>query len=149
MTKQTHTYVVEGSGQFPLDMLRRDGSELISIGYAHFINQRGRRRIMLKTTDDREARWEPLAARWESFRWRVVEHNGEPVRMTDRGLQPSPPTQDSSEYAEAYEAMLAALKDSLSVLPTLIDDGDAPRDREGRALLGRIQFAIAKAESRS
>jgi hypothetical protein len=45
--------------------------------------------------------------------------------------------------------LLKELKYGLSVLPTLIDDGDAAPDREGRALLGRIQLVIAKAEARS
>lgn len=45
----------------------------------------------------------------------------------------------------AVPDLVAALKECRSVLPTLIEDGDAARDREGRAVLARVQFALAKA----
>ena len=48
---------------------------------------------------------------------------------------------------EVYAAMLETLLLCRDVLPTLIEDGDAARDREGRKLLGRVLFVIAMVET--
>jgi hypothetical protein len=48
---------------------------------------------------------------------------------------------------DAFQTMLDVLRESEAVLPTMIDDGDAERDRDGRKLLGLVQFAIASAKT--
>jgi hypothetical protein len=48
---------------------------------------------------------------------------------------------------DAYQTMLDTLRECEAVLPTMIDDGDSARDRDGRKLLGLVQFAIACAKT--
>lgn len=141
MTKNIqHTYVVEGRGQFPLDMLRRDGADYATIGDTSAAHaDRGLRRVKLVTTYDRPRHWQPLDARWRSFRWRVVEHNG--FDVADVPAAPSAPTQDSPEYAEAYGAMLALLKR----LDANLRRGVLVTERD----VEDIRAAIAEAEGRA
>jgi hypothetical protein len=78
-----HWYIVEGRGQFPEDMLRRDGSAFATaLDYTKAGDERGTRRVMLATNYDRPRHWFPLDARWRSFGWKVVEHNGEAVDLS-------------------------------------------------------------------
>ncbi|MFZ3481634.1 hypothetical protein [Sphingomonas sp. 3-13AW] len=70
------TYVVEGRGEFPVDMLRKDCAEpatdedraKIDATFESGLLPRELRRVMLQTR-------EPWTAdeRWESFGWRVVQ----------------------------------------------------------------------------
>lgn len=62
---KSYSYVVEGSGPFPLDMLRYDESFPASELDAGIILDRGRREIMLRSYS------EPQPARWSSFGWTV------------------------------------------------------------------------------
>lgn len=68
-------FTVEGSGQFPFDMLRYDCCYPYSEVYdsntmaAEYYGQRlARRRVTLVTT----AEHSPTPGRWQSFMWRVV-----------------------------------------------------------------------------
>lgn len=72
------TFVVEGAGEFPFDMLRfdacwPDGSN-DAAGIANSSlddnSRRGRRRVRLNSAAT------PTPARWDSFNWRVVETDG-------------------------------------------------------------------------
>jgi len=71
------TYLVEGIGQFPLDMLRYDGSwptsqEDVAKIHENLSGERPRRRELISlTTVSRLG--SPETSRWESFMWRVVE----------------------------------------------------------------------------
>lgn len=72
-------FVVEGSGSFPVDMLRYDActpahsDDAISM-VKHFrdydYNEVRRVKLMMRSSF---AKTQPTAARWESFGWRVVE----------------------------------------------------------------------------
>lgn len=83
---KTYQYVVEGRGEFPLDMLRRDNAVPVSAADRALVEatiennakllEEGeggrllrRYRVTLQT-DERSA---PLTKRWESFGFRVVE----------------------------------------------------------------------------
>jgi hypothetical protein len=121
-------------------MLRRDGSAFYTmLDEVRSTNDRQRRRIKLVTTYAVADRWEPLAPRWESFRWKVVEHNDEPVDLSP-GPVASPPTPDSPRYTEAYYAMLEALK----AFPGFTDDA-----KVGDAWVERVRAVVDKAEGRS
>jgi hypothetical protein len=65
-------YQVEGAGEFAWDMLRRDRSFFASEFDSSRCVLHGRRRVTLLAWAN-TARWEPLAERWRSFGWRVVE----------------------------------------------------------------------------
>lgn len=52
-----------------------------------------------------------------------------------------------SSRDDAAQTMLDVLRECEAVLPTMIDDGDDDRDRNGRKLLGLVQFAIACAKA--
>lgn len=91
-----YTYTVEGTGEFPRDMLRYDDSqpltpadaEIVEAEYCNgpengdsilFDGTKLRRlRVRLVTTNQRIAN-RPTLERWESFCWRVVEF---PTRIT-------------------------------------------------------------------
>lgn len=63
-------FTVEGSGPFPLDMLRYDSAHPSSETDANRAQdaERGRRRVTLLSTA-----WKaPTVGRWESFGWHVV-----------------------------------------------------------------------------
>jgi len=73
-----HTFTVEGTGNFPLDMLRYDSCYPSGTTDVWRIEENGDtttrrwwRRIELAHTDGRK-RWGPTTARWESFGWRVL-----------------------------------------------------------------------------
>ena len=70
------SFVVEGSGRFPYDMLRYDQcwpmTSIDSAAMDYEPGETGRRRITLETFGDRFS-VRPTTARWESFTWRVVE----------------------------------------------------------------------------
>lgn len=63
-------YVVEGSGEFPIDMLRYDRSCPATEADAHKISREGVRRITLLRFSQGNA--SPNADRWESFRWKIL-----------------------------------------------------------------------------
>ena len=73
-TLHQHIYMVEGTGPFPLDMLRYDAS--------HPHTERDAMRAMREDQDEprrvglehlgRSREWKPTRDRWESFGWKVV-----------------------------------------------------------------------------
>lgn len=79
MATATHVFVVEGSGKFPLDMLRRDKCYPRNEGDSNELERdhRAGRRVCLERVVIGErtegAHWQPTIGRWESFGWRVVE----------------------------------------------------------------------------
>jgi hypothetical protein len=69
------TFTVEGSGSFPIDMLRYDACwpqseryDTPAIQQDPFSEPKKRRRVVL-VTDNPSA---PTVGRWESFTWKVV-----------------------------------------------------------------------------
>jgi len=70
------TFTVEGSGEFPFDMLRYDSCWPLSERFdspalSHYGSdgaQHGRRRVVLVTAHDGS----PTPARWRSFNWEYV-----------------------------------------------------------------------------
>lgn len=78
MAVYTHVFVVEGSGLFPVDMLRRDKCYPRNEGDSNELarEQLAGRRVALEhvATGERTegAYWQPTLGRWESFGWRVV-----------------------------------------------------------------------------
>lgn len=71
-------YVVEGFGEFPIDMLRYDCScPHTEQDSAIITNQDGKRRVKLRAYQRSNAG--PEKDRWKSFSWRVVEIQGAPV----------------------------------------------------------------------
>ena len=74
-SKATHTFTVEGTGEFPFDMLRYDACWTNSSEDAYKLQspytsdeKRGVRRVTLATAFDTA----PTRRRWESFTWRIV-----------------------------------------------------------------------------
>jgi hypothetical protein len=65
-------FTVEGSGEFPFDMLRYDSCWPHTEQDSGLLTAEGKRQVQL----DREVssrRSVPTTARWESFNWRVIE----------------------------------------------------------------------------
>lgn len=72
-----HLFAVEGSGIFPLDMLRYDecyphNQEDVSKMEAERIGDKNLRAVTLVHYGDKW--WTPTVARWSSFTWTVVDH---------------------------------------------------------------------------
>ncbi|HTE37507.1 MAG TPA: hypothetical protein VK634_19765 [Reyranella sp.] len=81
-------FVVEGRGQFPIDMLRydqcypdsQDDSAAIGDGYV------GSTRRAVLCTDNVNMNWQPNVARWASFNWRVLSEGAlDQPRLIDDG----------------------------------------------------------------
>lgn len=66
---QVTRFTVEGSGQFPFDMLRYDQCWPVGLCDAAQMKENNYRRIVLET----HRKSAPTDGRWESFCWRVVE----------------------------------------------------------------------------
>jgi hypothetical protein len=67
-------FTVEGSGIFPLDMLRYDRCYPRSENDANTAQDgRVRRQVELLAPNRAEAYWQPTAGRWESFGWKVLK----------------------------------------------------------------------------
>jgi hypothetical protein len=65
-------FKVEGSGEFPVDMLRYDTCFPLTENDAHVIAlQRGTRQVTLVRRS--LVPTEPTAGRWQSFGWRIIE----------------------------------------------------------------------------
>jgi len=66
------TFVVEGCGEFPFDMLRYDSCWPRTADDAAKLYSmwRERRRVELSAADGK--RWQPTTARWASFGWTVL-----------------------------------------------------------------------------
>lgn len=62
-------FTVEGSGAFPLDMLRYDGCYPVSTIDALKIDGAAKRQITLRSSQGHCA---PTSHRWASFNWRVI-----------------------------------------------------------------------------
>lgn len=79
MSIHFHLFKVEGTGAFPIDMLRRDECYPRSTEDAAGIAAEApaQRVVTLCHVDSRPLfSWSPTAERWESFGWRVIEWNG-------------------------------------------------------------------------
>lgn len=65
-------YNVEGSGHFPLDMLRYDSSYPASESDANRaeFNSGTRTVVLERVSEDKD--WAPTKGRWESFGWQVI-----------------------------------------------------------------------------
>lgn len=72
----TFSFVVEGTGRFPFDMLRYDQCWPMTSKDAALMDyepgERGIRRITMETFGERMNSAQPTVKRWESFTWRVV-----------------------------------------------------------------------------
>jgi hypothetical protein len=82
MAVKTTVFTVEGSGQFPIDMLRRDRAYPVSEEDADKIEgfQSRRRQVELAITfDTRHLGGQPTVGRWKSWDWPVIEINGKGV----------------------------------------------------------------------
>lgn len=76
-TRYVTTLVVEGGGEFPLDMLRYDQCYPASESDAHAMRHERQRQITLTRVSVNPD--QPTFRRWDSFVWRVVSIDGEPV----------------------------------------------------------------------
>lgn len=72
-------YTVRGTGPFPVDMLRYDGSSPYSeqdsnrvVSSLCTIEQLQYRRVIVLIKYNGYSRWTPNAAKWESFGWEVT-----------------------------------------------------------------------------
>lgn len=66
--KVVHDFAVEGSGEFPIDMLRYDRCWPAAEAQVPYLtaSRSGRRHVLLTGLQ------EPTQARWQSFGWRVL-----------------------------------------------------------------------------
>jgi len=80
--RYTHKFTVEGSGNFPFDMLRYDRcwpstqddvTTMVPHNSEHFIPIR---QVTL-TASANHSIWEPTTGRWANFGWPVIEHTKE------------------------------------------------------------------------
>ncbi len=66
-----HRFTVEGSGSFPLDMLRYDGCyPRDSNAVSHMISKEPRQIDLTTVMPGKD--WQPTSARWSSFGWSVA-----------------------------------------------------------------------------
>jgi hypothetical protein len=65
-SRRYYVVMVEGSGQFPIDMLRYDRATPHQQSDASAIMEDGKRRLEVRMDD------KPTVGRWESFGWRVL-----------------------------------------------------------------------------
>lgn len=71
-------YIVEGVGEFPIDMLRYDcACPETEVESSAITNYREKRRVKLRAYQS--APNGPEIDRWKSFAWTVVEVDGKPV----------------------------------------------------------------------
>lgn len=74
-------FIVEGTGQFPFDMLRYDacwpkaGDDALKMEALHYPQARGSFRQITLRHDSSNRMWSPTVGRWLSFTWRVVENS--------------------------------------------------------------------------
>ncbi len=73
-------FTVEGSGRFPIDMLRYDScfpeTEFEGSGRIGDDTTIDRREVKLMTYHEHKARNGLTPARWASFGWKIIEVNG-------------------------------------------------------------------------
>lgn len=72
---RSYTFVVEGYGTFPFDMLRYDSCWPLTESDAlklHWVPGDGNGHRSIALTTLHEPRWEPTEGRWSSFTWKVV-----------------------------------------------------------------------------
>jgi hypothetical protein len=75
-----HKFKVQGSGSFPVDMLRynacypADTEDAIEMLADHRDEDYNKPRTITLSTLAHKG-WEPTNGRWESFGWRVLEHD--------------------------------------------------------------------------
>jgi len=81
MSIYRHEFQVRGSLAFPLDMLRYDQcypaieEETHEIAHSIDMAHQGIKQFTIKLVHyDARAKWEPTAARWQSFGWQVVDY---------------------------------------------------------------------------
>lgn len=74
MRNKTYAYrfIVEGRGEFPLDMLRYDRCFPRSETDANIAQGSQDRRAVTLTALERPSYWMPCEGRWESFGWKVI-----------------------------------------------------------------------------
>lgn len=66
---QPYTFIVEGVGEFPFDMLRHSSAHPVDGTSASAMGMRGKRRVALTAATLRYI----VPARWASFGWPIVE----------------------------------------------------------------------------
>jgi hypothetical protein len=66
---EPHTFIVEGRGEFPFDMLRREHAWPTDTASALVMGGRCLRRVAITASQLRHV----THGRWESFGWKVVE----------------------------------------------------------------------------
>jgi hypothetical protein len=84
------TYTVEGRGEFPADMLRRDGAAPTDAASRMAMERVGIDLPLRRVTLTSAYRGAPLVARWNSFGWKVVDCSDENVGLTPRAAAPAP-----------------------------------------------------------
>ncbi len=77
MILYAHHYTVSGTGRFPIDMLRYDGSHPRTqrgsyVIESTFNGDNNPTFVVLERFGDKN--WKPEPDRWESFRWSVAKH---------------------------------------------------------------------------
>lgn len=73
-------FKVQGSGRFPIDMLRHDSAvPATSADVDHILHEDGARVVCLRRFYPVGGIAEPVAMRWRSFGWQVTEVNGKAV----------------------------------------------------------------------
>lgn len=65
-------FAVEGSGDFPIDMLRYDGAFPATERDSYKISEFDHRRVELEAWADGPSTRVPTEDRWKSFLWKVV-----------------------------------------------------------------------------
>lgn len=84
---EEHTYIVEGAGEFPFDMLRRDRSFPADSESAANMNGNtscSNRQVKLIATRARDI----AVKRWESFGWKVIAGFADTLPMSPVDGQP-------------------------------------------------------------
>lgn len=77
--KVLYTYTVEGTGEFPFDMLRYDSASpasqeaVFKLALGHYASmERVREWMQTRRQVEMQSYWPPTVARWASFGWKVL-----------------------------------------------------------------------------
>lgn len=168
----TVTYVVEGMGEFPLDMLRRDMAKPATANDAVLVNakmgdsiledhENKRLRVYQVKLVSEDVRGAPNTARWESFGCRVVECKDKPECVSAPRKVGRPPKDGvAMSAAERQQRSRAAMRKmasaavempemlkALKAVRCYVEDGVKRNKLGAKAELAKLDEVIARAEA--
>lgn len=133
-------FVVEGRGEFPVDMLRYDSACFDTQGDVDAAGEgyvSGKRRVALRSS----APMRPTTARWQSFGWQVVEAD---LRIPARRMPAAYQASEAVAKAKGPRAKTEPLREAIKLCDAAVKWAEGG-GKVSAAELRAIRAAIAKA----